>query len=130
MSISKRPSWFTSDDMLFSNREDAELHEYHLNRAAVIDEFLHQGEGSSYTDRGKSSALRIVGDFLDFLHRKEAPMPWFDESDEPAQLDESVRDEPTPMQHGQVLMCSEEFPFRPEARMLTGDDSLAEDGIE
>lgn len=83
MSVTERPGWVTSDDRYFADKVDAEAHEYQLNRAAVLEEFMVGGEGAHYTDRGKSSARRIVGDFLDFLARKGAPMPWVDEEDEP-----------------------------------------------
>jgi len=81
MSVTQRPGWFTSDDKYFADPESAEAHEYQLNRAAVIEEFLHQGDGSNYTDRGKSSATRIIGHFIDFLVRSGAPLPWVDEEE-------------------------------------------------
>lgn len=84
MSVIQRPGWYTSDGLPFADRKEAEAHEYRLSRAAAIEEFLTDGKALEYTDRGKTSAKRIIGDFLDFLHRKEAPMPWLDESDEPA----------------------------------------------
>lgn len=72
----------TSDGQWFNSKSEAVKHEYELQRTKMIDAFVRSGPGADYSDRGKASARRILGNFSDWMRDRpdklgEAePMPW------------------------------------------------------
>ena len=71
--IKQTPAFETEDGIIFKDENDAKAHEYALSRARTIEWFIKQRE--EYTDRGKVTATRIIGDFLDALHNASVSTP-------------------------------------------------------
>ena len=67
------PAKQTSDGKLFLDEIEAMEHEYALHRESTIKWFISKQEG--YTDRGKVTARRIIGDFLDSLKAESIEIP-------------------------------------------------------
>lgn len=76
MSVIHKQAWFTSDGRAFTDRAKAYEHEYQLNKRSTLDTFLIEGPVKNYNERGKASAERIVGDFIDHLDGMGLTMPW------------------------------------------------------
>lgn len=76
MSVIKKLAWHTSDGKVFTDSDAAYEHEYSLNCRSTVDTFLVEGSGKEYTARGKSTAERIIVDFLDHLDAMGMAMPW------------------------------------------------------
>lgn len=74
MKLIKQTSAFeTEDGDIFKDENDAKEHEYALIRARTIAWFIEQQEG--YTKRGKVTATRIIGNFLDDLNKSSINIP-------------------------------------------------------
>lgn len=78
MGIETRKFHVTSDGKPFENPLEAGAHEYDLKKAEVIEEFLDDDTACDYSPRGRASARRIVGDFLDMVSDNDLTLPWVD----------------------------------------------------
>lgn len=81
MGIEVRKFHVTSDGKPFADPLEAGAHEYELKKGEIIEEFLDGDVGSDYSGRGKASARRIVGDFLDMVADHDLTLPWVDVPD-------------------------------------------------